>query len=112
MPVLVEHYVVVGDRREAEEAARLWRFGPKAFKGYYDIVDPAAIEERANAELPLEAVMSGWPIGTDAKPHIDAIEELFESGATIVNVHAGQPDQRKVIEFYGREVLPTVKQKG
>jgi hypothetical protein len=26
-----------------------------------------------------------------------------------VNVHSGQADQRKVIEFYGREVLPRVK---
>jgi TAT-translocated FGD2 family F420-dependent dehydrogenase len=109
MPVLVEHYVVVGDKREAEQAASLWRFGPKAFKGYFDIHDPAEIQRHAESEIPLDKVMSGWPIGTDPGPHVQAIEELFESGATIVNVHAGQQDQRKVIEFYGKEVLPRVK---
>ena len=30
MPVLVEQYVVVGDKGDAEKAAELWRFGPKA----------------------------------------------------------------------------------
>ena len=38
MPVLVEQYVVVGDKSDAEKAAELWRFGPKAFKGYYNRV--------------------------------------------------------------------------
>jgi G6PDH family F420-dependent oxidoreductase len=106
MPVLVEQYVVVGGRTEAEHAARLWRFGPKAFKDYYNIQDPAEIERKANAELPLEQVMQAWPIGTDPKPHIDKMQELFDSGATIVNIHAGQADQRRVIDFYGQHVLP------
>ena len=34
--------------------------------------------------------------------------ELFASGATIVNVHSGQADQRAVIDFYGSHVLPEV----
>jgi hypothetical protein len=34
--------------------------------------------------------------------------ELFSSGATIVNVHSGQKDQRAVIDFYGTFVLPKV----
>jgi G6PDH family F420-dependent oxidoreductase len=105
MPVLIEHYVVVGDREDAKKAAALWRFGPKAFKGYQAIPDPAAIERRASLEIPLDQVMEGWPIGTDPTPHIKGITELFDSGATIVNVHAGQPDQSRVIDFYAREVL-------
>ena len=36
--------------------------------------------------------------------------ELFQSGATIVNIHSGQSDQRKVIEFYGKEVLPKLRE--
>jgi hypothetical protein len=50
--------------------------------------------------------MADWPIGTDPKLHIEAIEKLFGSGATIVNIHAGQADQKKAIEFYGTKVLP------
>ena len=36
----------------------------------------------------------------------DRLFKLFESGATIVNVHSGQPNQQKVIEFYANNVLP------
>ena len=36
--------------------------------------------------------------------------DLFTAGATIVNIHCGQADQRKVIEFYGKQVLPRVRQ--
>ena len=50
MPVLVEQFVVVGDREDAAEAAELWRFLPKAFKQYYNIPDPAEIERQANAD--------------------------------------------------------------
>lgn len=32
MPVLVEEFVVVGDKNDAREAAKLWRFIPRAFK--------------------------------------------------------------------------------
>jgi TAT-translocated FGD2 family F420-dependent dehydrogenase len=106
MPVLIEQYVVVGDDSEAKQAAEFWRFGPKAFKGYEEIPDPAAIEKRADAEIPLEKVMSSWAVGTDPAIHIEKINALFESGATIVNIHCGQPDQKRVIDFYGSQVLP------
>ena len=42
MPVLVEAFVVVGDQSEAQAAAKLWNFIPKAFKGYQNIPDPVA----------------------------------------------------------------------
>jgi alkanesulfonate monooxygenase SsuD/methylene tetrahydromethanopterin reductase-like flavin-dependent oxidoreductase (luciferase family) len=109
MPVLIETFVVVGAQREVEQAAQLWRFIPKAFKGYHAIPDPAEIQRRAEAEIPLEKVHADWPKGTDPAVHIKAVEELFAQGATIVNIHAGQNDQRRVIEFYGREVLPKVR---
>jgi TAT-translocated FGD2 family F420-dependent dehydrogenase len=106
MPVLVEQFVVVGDEAEAEKSAELWRFIPKAFKKYHNIPDPAEIQHQAEADLPLEKVYDEWLVGADPAPHIKVITELFESGATIVNIHSGQPDQKKVIEFYGTSVLP------
>ena len=109
MPVLVEQYVVVGNEAEAREAAELWRFGPKAFKGYYDITDPAEIQRRAEAEISLDKIISEWPVGTDPGKHVATIQALFDSGASIVNIHAGQTDQKKVIDFYGRRVLPRLK---
>ncbi len=106
MPVLVEQFVVVGDRAEAEESAKLWRFIPKAFKKYVEVPDPVEIQREAEADLPLEQVYKDWPCGTDPAVHTSAIEALFASGVTIVNIHSGQKDQEKVIDFYGNDVLP------
>jgi hypothetical protein len=111
MPVLVELYVVVGDQTETESAAELWRFGPKAFKTYYNVRDPEEIQRRADSEVPLEEVYKDWPVGTDPATHIKAVTELYQSGVTIVNIHSGQSDQRRVVEFYGKEVLPKVRQR-
>ena len=106
MPVLVESFAVVGDRNEARKAAELWRFIPKAFKGLHNIPDPAAIQREAESEIPIETVIGGWTVGTDPDVHIQAIQELFDSGVTIVNIHSGQHDQKRAIEFYGSKVLP------
>jgi TAT-translocated FGD2 family F420-dependent dehydrogenase len=110
MPVLVEQYVVVGDDADARQAAELWRFGPKAFKGYYNIPDPVQIQRNAEAEVPIEKVLASWAVGTDPAVHVAKLHELFDSGATIVNVHSGQPEQRRVIDFYARNVLPKFRQ--
>ena len=109
MPVLVEQYAVVGGRKEIKEAAEFWRFGPKAWKPYFNIRDPTVIQQRAQTEIPIDKVIEGWPTGTDPEAHVKAISDLFESGATEVHVHAGQRDQKKVIEFYGKEVLPRLR---
>jgi len=68
MPVLVEQYVVVGGKGDAQRAAELWRFGPKAFESYYNIRDPKEIQQRADSEVPLEKVYSDWPVSTDPRP--------------------------------------------
>ncbi|MBV8362507.1 MAG: TIGR03557 family F420-dependent LLM class oxidoreductase [Deltaproteobacteria bacterium] len=109
LPVLVEQFVVVGDHKDAQAAAELWRFIPRAFKTYFNIRDPQAIQERAGAENPIQEVYGKWPVSTDPDVHVKVIMDLFNSGATIVNIHSGQADQRKVIDFYGKQVLPRVR---
>src|SRR5262249_49885742 len=109
MPVFIEQYVVVGGKKELEEAATLWRFGPKAWKPYFNIRDPKTIKERAEAEISIETVTEGWSVGTDPDVHVKVLSELFESGATGVHIHSGQNDQRRVIDFYGKEVLPRLR---
>ena len=104
----MEQYVVVGGQSEVQQAAELWRFGPKAFKDYFNISEPAAIRRAAENELSVEKVVEDWTVGTDPASHIAKVRELWESGATIVNIHSGQTDQRKVIDFYGSKVLPNI----
>lgn len=110
MPVLVEQFVVVGNEKDAEESAALWQFLPKAFKSYFNIRDPQTIQQTASEENPLQKVYAKWPVSTDPDVHVKAVLELFSSGATIVNIHSGQADQNRVVEFYGKEVLPRVHQ--
>jgi F420-dependent hydroxymycolic acid dehydrogenase len=112
MPVLVEAFVVVGGQSDAHTAAQLWNFIPKAFKGYHNIRDPERIESAARAELPLPKVYADWTVSEDPAAHVEAISKLFASGVSIVNVHSGQPDQQKVIDFYGKGVVPRLKSKG
>ena len=95
--------------RQERRRRHPWRFGPKAFTKYYNVRDPQEIQKEADAEVPLQKVYGDWPVSTDPNVHIKAINELFESGATIVNIHCAQPDQKKVVDFYGREVIPHVK---
>jgi TAT-translocated FGD2 family F420-dependent dehydrogenase len=106
MPVMTEMYTVVGDRRAAEQYAELWRFHPEASKPrLLDDPDPLSIQRKAQ-DIPLDAVYKDWPIGTDPEVHVQAIQQLVQAGATIINVHSVQPDMHRAIEFYGREVLP------
>jgi coenzyme F420-dependent glucose-6-phosphate dehydrogenase len=101
----------VGDKSDAEEAARLWRFLPKAWQPYFNIPDPRTIQERAAAEVPLEKVYKEWPVSTDPEVHAQSLLELFQAGVTEAHVHSGQHDQMRVIDFYGREVLPRVRRR-
>jgi alkanesulfonate monooxygenase SsuD/methylene tetrahydromethanopterin reductase-like flavin-dependent oxidoreductase (luciferase family) len=110
MPVLIEQFVTVGDEAEARKAAELWRFLPRAFKSYYNITDPAEIERQADQQVPLDKITESWAVGTDPAKHIAKVQELFDSGVTIVNIHSGQPDQMKVIDFYASHVLPKFRQ--
>lgn len=109
MPVLVEQFVVVGGEDEAQRAAELWRFIPRAFKKYYNNSDPAAIQQQAGSDISIDKIVGEWPIGTDPAVHVDAIEKLFASGATIVSIHSGQADQKKVIDFYSASVIPSFR---
>jgi hypothetical protein len=74
--------------------------------------DPQEIEQRAKAEIPLEEVYKEWPVSTDPEVHAKAIHGLFDSGATEVHIHSGQQDQKRVIQFYGKEVLPRLRRAG
>jgi F420-dependent hydroxymycolic acid dehydrogenase len=109
MPVMVEQFVVVGDETEALLAAEKWRFIPGAFKKYFNVVDPAEIQRQAETDVELDKLIAQWPASTDPDEHIQALRALFDSGVSIVNVHAGQDDQAKAIEFYASKVLPALR---
>ncbi len=86
MPVFIEQYVVVGGKSELGEAAKLWRFGPKAWKPYFNIRDPKTIQNRAEPEVPLEEVTEGWPVGTDPELHVKTLADLFKGRSNRVHI--------------------------
>jgi hypothetical protein len=87
----------------------MWRFQPKAWDVYVNDPNPRSIVERARRDVPIEQLTKKMVIGIDARPHVEKLVELFRAGVTQVYVHSGQPDQQRVIEFYGRQVIPAVK---
>ncbi len=109
LPVMAELFVVVGGEREAQQPAELWRFLPKAFKGYHNSPDPAEIQRRADQEIPIQKLLSSWVVSSDPEAHVRKVKELYASGVTAVNIHRGQQDQHRVIDFYARQVLPQLK---
>jgi TAT-translocated FGD2 family F420-dependent dehydrogenase len=107
MPIVVEDFVVVGGESEANEAATFWRFAPIGFKELLYLPDPRAIEQRAMAELPTPwNTWRDWTVSTDPAAHIKHVQGLWAAGATHVFVHSGNQDQMRMIDFYGREVIP------
>ncbi|HEX6541133.1 MAG TPA: TIGR03557 family F420-dependent LLM class oxidoreductase [Ktedonobacterales bacterium] len=108
MPILAEHMVVVGDEREAERGAELWRFMPKSWELYVGDLNPMSIQQRAEHDIPLKQVYADWPVSTDPAVHIQGLQKLIDGGVTHIFVHSPQTDQRNVIRFYGEQVLPSV----
>ncbi len=107
LPVLVELYAVVGDEEEALKAAPLWLFGP-VMNDVIALSDPRVIERRAREISSPERTIRPWVVSPDPAVHVERINGLFAAGATQVYIHSPQTDQRKVIEFYARNVLPAV----
>jgi G6PDH family F420-dependent oxidoreductase len=65
---------------------------------------------RGAPQPPAATALSGqWVISVDPEEHADAIRRLFAAGVSEVYINAAQPDQRRALEFYGREVLPRVR---
>src|SRR5947209_8334033 len=95
-----------GRRSEARKCAPLWQFSPVSTARYTDNPDPRDIQRRAEQEVPIEDVFKSWTIGEDPKIHIDRLSKLVQSGITALMVHSAQADQRAVIDFYGKRVLP------
>ena len=108
MPRLVEPFVIVGGEREALEAAPMWLFHtiPEQVR---DMWDPRQIQRYTEEHSTPEREMEHWLISADPEVHLNAIRRLVDAGATHVFVHSAQRDQRRFIDFYGREVLPALR---
>jgi TAT-translocated FGD2 family F420-dependent dehydrogenase len=108
MPRLAELIVIAGDRDEALEAARFWQFAAIPFEAL-GIPDPREVQRLAEERSSPEQIIPRWVVSPEPEAHIEAIRWLAEHGATHVFIHAPQPDQPRLIRFYGEHVIPAVK---
>jgi hypothetical protein len=56
-----------------------------------------------------ERAVNGWLVSPDPIEHVKGVQDLAARGATHVFIHTPQPDQRKVIDFYAKGVLPALR---
>ncbi len=108
MARIVELWVVVGEREEALAAARLWQFLP-IFGEVVGVADPREIQRMAEERSSPERVIEGWVVSADPEDHVSAVQKLVGLGTTHILIHSPQADQRRVIDFYERKVLPAVR---
>jgi TAT-translocated FGD2 family F420-dependent dehydrogenase len=99
----VEMFAVVGDQGEITRAAERWRFTG----GAVDQPNPVEIQRAAEAN-PLDKVIGGWTVGTDANIHIRAVQKVLDAGATPF-MHFPQRNPLAAIDFYRNAVLPRLR---
>ncbi len=107
---IVELWAVAGGREEALGDAARWQFLP-IFNEVVNVADPRRVQRVAEERSSPERTVDGWLVSADPDEHVAAIRELAALGATHVFVHSPQPDQRRLIDFYGGEVLPRLRRK-
>lgn len=70
--------------------------------------DPARIQRIAESDGLCPRCIRGGPSAPTPAIHIEAVRTLLQMGATPY-IHSGQPNQHRVILFYGRHVLPHLR---
>jgi coenzyme F420-dependent glucose-6-phosphate dehydrogenase len=105
LPVLVQLDVVVGGTAELEQAAELSQYPLVGFAELLGDPDRLARGKRLARFDPFRT----WLLGDDPDIHVRAIRSVVTAGATDLYIHSGQRDLRRVIHFYGQQVLPLAR---
>jgi coenzyme F420-dependent glucose-6-phosphate dehydrogenase len=99
--------IFAADEDDAWKALHPWR-GLRA-PGRLEAVDPQELRERAD-ELPREEVLDQYSLVHDADEVVDTYRPLVEDlDADIVTFQMASLDQPALIEFLGKEVLPSLR---
>jgi coenzyme F420-dependent glucose-6-phosphate dehydrogenase len=98
------------DLDKATESIRRWAGSllPVFFK--YGVWDPREIEEHAE-KVGLEAIKKNWVITDNPDDIVRKAEQCYDAGFDEVVFMSSSPNQFKVIETLGRQVIPYLKEK-
>lgn len=107
----VELYVVVAENKvEGLADARLWASTLLEDRDKYGVYDPRDLQKEAS-RLSDQTVASLCLISADPDEHVALAERYIQLGFTQLFFHAPGPDQGAFIQFYGKHVLPRLRQK-
>ncbi|MGH2461070.1 MAG: TIGR03557 family F420-dependent LLM class oxidoreductase [Chloroflexota bacterium] len=107
----VELYVMCTDNpTEALADARLWASTLLDDREKYGVYDPRDLQKFAG-RLSDAAVERGFLISANPADHVAFAERFIQLGASQLFFHAPGPRQGEFIQFYGKEVLPRLRQK-
>ena len=98
------------EQTAVESIKRYWAssFLPAMYN--YRIYSPATAEKNGKV-VGEEIIREQTLISDDPEVHIKHAEELLDLGFDHIHFFSAGPDQRAFIEAYGREVLPTLRQR-
>jgi coenzyme F420-dependent glucose-6-phosphate dehydrogenase len=93
------------DYDKAIKSARPWAGSllPVFFK--MGVYDPKEIEAHGNL-VGDKQLAEYWVVGTSSEPFIKTIEKYMKLGFNKVHITSSSPDQKNLIELFGREILP------
>lgn len=95
---------------EALQDARLWASTLLEGREKYGLYDPRDLQKYAS-RLSDQEIARHWLISADPDEHVAFAEKLIRLGFTQLFFHAPGPRQGEFIQFYGREVLPRLRQR-
>ncbi len=106
----VELYVIDTDNpAEALADARFWASTLLDDRDKYGVYDPRDLQKYAS-RLDDKTVTNRCLISADPTDHVAFAERFIQLGFTHLFFHAPGPHQGRFLEFYGKEVLPRVRQ--
>jgi coenzyme F420-dependent glucose-6-phosphate dehydrogenase len=114
-PSKIDHIVEVKviyaqNREQAIQDARLWAATSVPNREKYGMYDPRDLQQLGSL-IPDDQLENDWFSSADPDEHADHALGFIQKGFNHLYFHNPSTRQREFIEFYGKEVLPRIRQK-
>jgi len=97
------------DYEMALKGCRFWAGSKLPVFYKYDVSDPREIE--AHEEYVGNDMLSKeFIVATTAEEHVKRVKEYIRCGFNHLAIASSSPDEERFIEFYGKEVLPHLRE--
>ena len=112
MPKMIEIAVdYADDEEEAIEARKAYWAGAAVPAMFTERLYTPEMSEQNGGVVGSDTIRKSTCISADADEHIRHAQKYIDLGFDHLIFHSAGPDQARFIEFYGRDVLPRLRQK-